>query len=488
MTFSAAMAGTIDNKLSRHLLRADGQEDVCLATYATSTGSTRTTALINAALLPERGERAVHGNASFTGDYFVRAAAQAASLGRGVVALHSHPGSRGWQLMSRPDHDSERSYAHLVHQVTGKPLVGMTLAGNGDWSCRVWDAAGVPTHGESVRVVGDHFRVTWNDQLRSAPKINDRQDRTVSAWGKEIHASLARTRVLVVGLGSVGLDVGLRLAATGLIQVGVMDFDGVEIVNLDRLVGATATDVRLARSKVEVARRLMVRAATATNPQIVELDASICDPAGLAAALDYDIVISCVDRPWPRGVLNTLAYADLIPVIDGGIGIDTFDDGTMRNATWRTHVLLPGHPCLCCNRQLDAGEIQTDKLGLLDDPAYISGAGSEALPKRQNVAALAAGVSASILAQFVSLTVAPSGFGAPGPLSYSLSTHTLDHLHFPMKKDCAFEAAVAAGDDRLVLTGEHAAARRIQTERRAQQARPATRLRRALSRGAQRYY
>ena len=37
------------------------------------------------------------------------------------------------------------------------------------------------------------------------------------------------------------------------------------------------------------------------------LDASICEPSGLATALDYDLMISCVDRPWARGVMNTLA-------------------------------------------------------------------------------------------------------------------------------------------------------------------------------------
>jgi hypothetical protein len=63
-----------------------------------------------------------------------------------------------------------------------------------------------------------------------------------------------------------------------------MDFDGVEIINLDRMVGATTADVRLARNKVEVARRLMTRAATATNAEIVDLDASICEPGGLVEA------------------------------------------------------------------------------------------------------------------------------------------------------------------------------------------------------------
>src|SRR5205823_5186522 len=123
------------------------------------------------------------------------------------------------------------------------------------------------------------------DRLRPVPTIGDTQIRTVSAWGEAAQASMARLRVLVVGVSSVGLDVALRFAATGIVQVGVMDFDGVEIVNLDRMIGATKTDVRLARSKVEVAARLMARAATAKHPEIAVHDLSICEPAGLAAAL-----------------------------------------------------------------------------------------------------------------------------------------------------------------------------------------------------------
>ena len=395
--------------------------------------------------------------------------------------MHSHPGGSGWQAMSRPDHDAERSYARLVYEVTGLPLVGMTIAGDESWSCRRWDPSGTPEHGESVRVVDRRFRVTWNDRLRPVPAITSSQARTVSAWGEAAQASMARIRVLVIGAGSVGLDVALRLAATGIAQVGVMDFDSLEIINLDRMIGATAADVRLARSKVEVAARLMRLAATAKTPAITAHDLSVCEPAGLAAALDYDIIISCVDRPWARGVLNSLAFADLVPVLDGGIGIDTFDDGEMRNAVCRSHLLAPGQPCLVCNGQLDAGDIQVDKLGLLDDPEYIRSATTRTQPSRQNVATLAASVSASLLAQFVSMTVAPAGIGSPGPLRYALSTHTLEHLDIPLRPHCPFETQTAAGDDRIPLTGPHDAARNAQEERHTRQTQPTVRLRRQIA-------
>ena len=72
--------------------------------------------------------------------------------------LHSHPGGRGWQQMSGPDYDAESAYANLAGEMTGLPLVGMTLAG-GDltWSARHWNrgfAGDVAASGcENVRVV-----------------------------------------------------------------------------------------------------------------------------------------------------------------------------------------------------------------------------------------------------------------------------------------------------------------------------------------------
>jgi hypothetical protein len=58
-----------------------------------------------------------------------------------------------------------------------------------------------------------------------------------------------------------------------------------------------------------------------------------------------------------------LAYADLIPVIDGGIHIDPFPDQGMRNATWRSRVIRPGRPCLSCNKQLNLGLVALDREG-----------------------------------------------------------------------------------------------------------------------------
>ena len=462
---SVAMTVEVEEALMPHLVRPDGQEDLCLATYRPSTGTSRTTALIRAVIPPEPGERHVHGNATITGDYILRASEIAQRNDCGLVLLHSHPGGCRWQPMSGPDRDCESSYANLVREITGFPLVGMTLAsGDRTWAARHWDL-GVGsnvdcTHCSNVRVIDDRLAVSWNNALCPAPRSTESQFRTVSAWGDECQADLARRRVLVVGAGSVGLDIAIRLAASGLGHLTIMDFDVVEERNLDRLIGARRRDARLRRAKIHVARREAEAAATASQGAIYASGRSICEPDGLELALDHDLIFSCVDRPWPRAVLNSLAYSDLIPVIDGGIAIDTFGDGSMRNATWRSHVIRPGRPCMACNGQLDMGSVTVDRQGLFEDPSYIRGAGQAVMPAGQNVAPLSMNVAASLLAQYVSFSVAPAGFGDPGPIQYAFSTHHLERLDCVAKPHCSVEADEGIGDLRVELTGQHERAER----------------------------
>ena len=451
---SVALTEEVHATLCDHLLRADGQEDIALITYTVSTGATRTTRVLHTVHLPGDGDRLVHGNATIYGSFVLRTAALAASAGQGVAIVHSHPDGPGWQGLSDLDTDAERSYATLAEQLTDLPLLGLTLAGDQTWSARVWMSRS-PKWAGSVRRVGDALTVSWNDSLVVPPMRQKSQVRTVSAWGERGQDDISRLRVLVVGAGSVGLDVVQRLAATGIAELGVMDFDRVLEVNRDRMVGATRRDARLRRHKVTVAARLARRAATAPGFVVHSHRDSVCTPRGLAAALDYDVIFSCVDRSWPRAVLNAVAYADLIPVIDGGIAIDAHETGAMRGATRRTQTATPGRPCLTCSGQIRMGDVPLEMSGDLDDPQYIRRAGREPVSGRANVAVLCAGVSASQLEHFVSLVARPGGQGVPDPLRFILALHQLEHVSCSTMPYCETENRVAVGDDRADLLRDH---------------------------------
>ena len=114
----------------------------------------------------------------------------------------------------------------------------------------------------------------------------------------------------------MGSLVAEALSRVGLVNLTYIDFDKIKERNLDRTSGATFKDI--GKLKVDVAADATARSSTAKKLDLMSIPHSILVPEGLAAALDCDVLICCVDRPWPRHLLNVLAYSHLIPVIDGG--------------------------------------------------------------------------------------------------------------------------------------------------------------------------
>src|SRR5260370_315404 len=110
MDYSVAISTPVHESVIRHLVRDDGQEDLCFALWFPSQGKGRLTALVQDLVLPLKDERMVHGNASFQPGYFQRSLGAAVNAGAGLAFLHSHP-APGWQGMSRDDVVAEESHA-----------------------------------------------------------------------------------------------------------------------------------------------------------------------------------------------------------------------------------------------------------------------------------------------------------------------------------------------------------------------------------------
>jgi molybdopterin-synthase adenylyltransferase len=471
VTWGAATAGETFDALRGHLLRADGQEDICFASWYPSKSDRGTTALIADPILPNQGERIVHGNASFSSSYFLRAAREASAAGGGVVLLHSHPGGRGWQGMSGDDVAAEQGHAAQAEVLTDLPLVGITMAGDGAMSGRVWQRAGRKNWHHSslatIRVAGSELRFTFQPSLRPAPPSTTRQIRTVSAWGRASQANLARLRVGVIGAGSVGAIVAEILARTGIGELVLIDYDTVYEHNLDRLIHATDVDVHLHRAKVDALALRLANSATHPNFKVTPLQWSVVEPEGFAAAAGCDVLFSCVDRPWPRHALNLLAYAHLVPVVDGGIAVVATAAG-LRRADWRAHLVAPGRRCLHCLGQYQVSDVSLERDGYLDDPTYIAGLPDDHIGRRsENVMPFSASAASMEVLQLLSAVVAPSGVADTGALMYHFVGGILDRDTRGCEPDCVFDGQLRSRGDRSgsVPTGEHAAAKHERANR-----------------------
>lgn len=459
---SVAMPAAIHRELQAHLVREDGQEDLAFALWRPSCGQARDTALVTRVMLPEEGDRNVHGNVSFNPQYLERACRLACSEGQGLAFLHSHP-FPGWQGMSKDDVAAEQRMGPFVEVLTGKPLLGMTTGSDGTWSARIW----LPTNGRSyhmewcheVRCVGASLNVDFNDRLIPPPVFREMFKRTATVWGVDRHGKFARLRIGIVGLGSVGSLVAEALARMGMTRVVLIDFDEVQEHNLDRLAGATRDDI--GKLKVEVAKRYMLNVATASAVQIREVPFSVAEPEGYRAALDCDVLFSCVDRPRARSILNHFAYAHLIPAIDGGIAV-RFKNGQCSGADWQLQTAGPERPCLECLGAYNPSDVDTEKAGLLDDPSYLKNLPVDHHFKRnENVFPFSMNLASLEIFQLMALATGVARMEDFGVQRFRYFPGLLDaDEKRSCKPNCPHCARLSRGDDDFSLAGRDITAER----------------------------
>jgi sulfur-carrier protein adenylyltransferase/sulfurtransferase len=129
--------------------------------------------------------------------------------------------------------------------------------------------------------------------------------------GAHGQAALAQARVLIVGLGGLGVPVMQYLAGAGVGLLGLVDDDVLDASNLHRQPIYALSDV--GRSKVELARAALAR----LNPQVrIEIHgARLSSDNALELIRSYDIVVDCSDNFRTKYLINDAAVLAERPAV-----------------------------------------------------------------------------------------------------------------------------------------------------------------------------
>ncbi len=141
--------------------------------------------------------------------------------------------------------------------------------------------------------------------------------------GVEGQEKLLNGKVLVIGAGGLGAPIALYLAAAGVGHIGILDFDVVDLSNLQRQVIHFTADV--GKPKVQSAREKML----AINPDVkVTTYQERIEASNILDIIDgYDFVIDGVDNFPTKFLINDACVMKGIPFSHGGIL--RFDGQTM---------------------------------------------------------------------------------------------------------------------------------------------------------------
>ncbi|PDO85336.1 molybdopterin-synthase adenylyltransferase MoeB [Kosakonia sacchari] len=124
---------------------------------------------------------------------------------------------------------------------------------------------------------------------------------------------LKAARVLVVGLGGLGCAAAQYLAAAGIGQMTLLDFDTVALSNLQRQ--TLHSDADIGAAKVDSARESLLR----INPNVhyTAINALLDDTALLTQIAAHDLVLDCTDNVAIRNQLNAGCFQHRVPLVSG---------------------------------------------------------------------------------------------------------------------------------------------------------------------------
>ncbi|SAS74456.1 molybdopterin-synthase adenylyltransferase MoeB [Klebsiella variicola] len=133
--------------------------------------------------------------------------------------------------------------------------------------------------------------------------------------GLEGQKRLKAARVLLIGTGGLGAPVALYLAAAGVGKLGIVDFDFVDISNLQRQIIHSTKDIN--RPKVASAKDKI----KAINPeiQVETYNTTLSSKNALEIIREYDLVVDGTDNYPTRYLINDACVLLGKPLVYGSI-------------------------------------------------------------------------------------------------------------------------------------------------------------------------
>ena len=164
-----------------------------------------------------------------------------------------------------------------------------------------------------------------------------RYDRQISIpeFGEESQRKLKSSRVLIAGIGGLGSNSAMMLAAAGVGHIDIVDPDTVHLSNLNRQLLYCEDDI--GEKKVLCAQRKLTRlnSSIAVTPFHVKID----DGNVLDLIKNAQIVIDGLDNSATRLIINAACVQKKIPFVYGGVS---------RFRGMITTIIPGVTPCLAC--------------------------------------------------------------------------------------------------------------------------------------------
>mgnify|MGYP001484837140 FL=1 len=152
--------------------------------------------------------------------------------------------------------------------------------------------------------------------------------------GSQGQRRLLDAKVLIVGAGGLGSPVAVYLALAGVGTLGIVDFDVVELSNLQRQILHNQEDI--GRPKVVSAKETLNK--YNSDVKVIVHEEPLTSENAMRIIPEYDIIVNGADNFPARYLVNDAAYLSGKPLVDGAILL--FDG--------QASVFIPEQGCYRC--------------------------------------------------------------------------------------------------------------------------------------------
>jgi molybdopterin-synthase adenylyltransferase len=368
----------------------------------------------------------------------------------GLLFVHSHPDPGHPPGFSDVDVSAITAIAATIGPILEGPFAAAVVHPEG-WAAVVVDAGtlvSIPrivSVGRALRILSPlESRPPGTRELKP-PGLDDRQRDALGT----VHDFLQQLDVAVVGVGGTGSPIAEQLVRMGTGTVTIIDNDALDTPsNVRRVVGSTSADLRatIAPAKVDIVGRHLDQLGLGAPTRRINGD--VRNEAIFRELLDADVVICATDSHGSRAVLNDLASAYLLPVIDVGVHAGGRKNAGLAALVAEICVLTPTTPCLWCRERISSDVIRAenlpaDQLDQLVREGYLVGGFGAPAPSVMALTALGAGLATCALLALLSSEgdVCPSGYWIDGLMGDAAETRPAEPV-----ATCRCRARLAAGD------------------------------------------
>lgn len=342
------------DELRAHLLPGDGLEAAALL-LCTVTGEYRTKWLGREAICVPHAECTRRSDfITWSGVYVEAAIDRASKRGDAVIAVHSHPD--GLFAFSGTDDESDRLLMSAIRHGTERIPGSAIMIASGAIRARIYeDERATPV--DVVMQAETDIETWWNDGATDSGPL-----KPPMAFTGEMRAWLSRLSVCVIGVSGTGSIVAEQLARLGVGEIILIDFDKIEARNLNRILNAALADIGTLKVEMFADAIRSYRA----DGKVISVSSSIATREAVLAAIEADILFSCVDSAEGRHIADRLSSYFAMPLFDVGVAIPTepLPSGRRRIAEvyGRVDYVYPGGSSLIDRGVYDAPLLEAEYL------------------------------------------------------------------------------------------------------------------------------